>query len=146
MRFKNILAPLTLMIPTAIAGFLTFGICQSGCVGVALTCYRAAGFTSSIVPSSTYDVVTGCNSALAMCSARCAAFCFHPRTLWLVWDSREDPTSCVAGKAKRQFWGCFQGPSLSINLSLIQKFRDVPTILLLTELFANISVWHDLIC
>ena len=98
-KFSALAAMAPLIITAAIAGPISYGICQSGCCALAGTCYLAAGavFVSLV---ERYDVqwklrqrlitvfcvqgtvtagvgtppaLLACNSALGVCSAKCAA-------------------------------------------------------------------------
>ena len=57
------------------AGPLAYGICQTGCNAVVVSCYAAAGFTFGTVtggvgvPAS----VMACNASLGTCMAACVA-------------------------------------------------------------------------
>ncbi|KFY63512.1 hypothetical protein V496_03908 [Pseudogymnoascus sp. VKM F-4515 (FW-2607)] len=44
MRF-SVLLPLALAVAPALAGPAAYGLCQSGCAGVAMACYAAGGAT-----------------------------------------------------------------------------------------------------
>jgi hypothetical protein len=56
-------------------GILGYGTCQSGCNGVAVACYAAAGFTFGTVTAGAGvpAAIVGCNVALGSCMAACAA-------------------------------------------------------------------------
>jgi hypothetical protein len=62
------------------AGPLAYGICQSGCNGVAVACYAAAGFTFGTVTAGmgVCPAIIGCNVALGSCMAACAGIAFTP--------------------------------------------------------------------
>ena len=57
------------------AGPLSYGICQTGCNGLVVSCYAAAGFTFGTVtagagvPAS----IMACNASLGACMAACVA-------------------------------------------------------------------------
>eukprot|EP01041_Mallomonas_annulata_P011601 gene11601-24293_t len=57
------------------AGPLAYGICQSGCNGLVVSCYVAAGFTFGTVTAgaSTPAVLIGCNAGLGACMMGCVA-------------------------------------------------------------------------
>ena len=100
MRLSNFLAlaAVTPLMTTVIAGPVAYGICQSGCCAIAVPCYAAAGFVfvrllrcdCSISKTDTgfQGTVTAgvgtppallaCNSALGVCSAKCAAVALLP--------------------------------------------------------------------
>lgn len=64
----------------ASGGPLAYGICQTGCNGVAVACYAAAGFTFGTVTAGTGvpAVILGCNAALGSCMVSCVAAGFAP--------------------------------------------------------------------
>lgn len=78
------------VLPTADAGLLAYGLCQTGCNGVAVACYSAAGFTFGTVTAgagipavivscvAAPAVIVGCNTALGACMATCAALLLAP--------------------------------------------------------------------
>lgn len=57
------------------AGLLAYGICQTGCNALVVSCYAAAGFTFGTVtggvgvPAS----IVACNASLGTCMAACVA-------------------------------------------------------------------------
>eukprot|EP00594_Rhizosolenia_setigera_P017347 CAMPEP_0178968380 /NCGR_PEP_ID=MMETSP0789-20121207/18204_1 /TAXON_ID=3005 /ORGANISM="Rhizosolenia setigera, Strain CCMP 1694" /LENGTH=88 /DNA_ID=CAMNT_0020654267 /DNA_START=44 /DNA_END=310 /DNA_ORIENTATION=+ len=57
------------------AGPLAYGICQTGCNDLAVSCYAAAGFTFGTVTGGTGipAVLVGCNASLGTCMAACVA-------------------------------------------------------------------------
>ena len=61
-------------------GLLGYGMCQSGCNTVAVACYAAAGATFGTVTAGlgTPAVILGCNAALGVCMATCAAVALSP--------------------------------------------------------------------
>ncbi|CAG7562008.1 unnamed protein product [Fusarium equiseti] len=55
------------------AGPLAYAACQSGCAGVVMACYSAAGFTwGATFGASAPASILLCNSAFGTCSATCA--------------------------------------------------------------------------
>ena len=62
------------------AGLLAYGICQSGCNALVVSCYAAAGFTFGTVTAGAGvpAVILGCNSGLGVCMASCIAAGFAP--------------------------------------------------------------------
>ncbi|KAF9042497.1 hypothetical protein BJ165DRAFT_1349092 [Panaeolus papilionaceus] len=65
------------LLPTVNAGFITYGICQTGCDSLAVACYAAAGFTFGAVAAPlALPAIVPCNIALGTCSATCAAITF----------------------------------------------------------------------
>ncbi|KAI8993820.1 cysteine-rich protein [Trametes punicea] len=83
MKLSSIVAPLSVAIsalPSAKAGLLSYGICQTGCNTMAVACYAAAGFTFGTVTAgaATPAVILGCNAALGKCSAACAVVALTP--------------------------------------------------------------------
>ena len=63
------------LLPYAAGGPLAYGICQTGCNGVAVACYAAASFTFGTVTAGAGvpAVIVGCNTALGTCMAACVA-------------------------------------------------------------------------
>ena len=57
------------------AGLLSYGICQSGCAAIVVSCYAAGGsvFGTVTAGAATPAVITACNTAFGTCSAKCAA-------------------------------------------------------------------------
>ncbi|KAF7427916.1 hypothetical protein PC9H_007133 [Pleurotus ostreatus] len=53
---------------------IAYGLCQTGCNAVAVSCYAAAGFTfgTVIATPEAPAAVLACNAALGACSATCA--------------------------------------------------------------------------
>jgi hypothetical protein len=68
------------MADAGILGILGYGMCQTGCNGVAVACYAAAGFTFGTVTAGAAvpAVILGCNAALGTCMAACAAVTLSP--------------------------------------------------------------------
>ncbi|OWY98340.1 hypothetical protein PHMEG_00030918 [Phytophthora megakarya] len=62
-------------LPESDAGPLAYGICQSGCNGVAVACYAAAGAVFGTVTAGVgaAPAVVGCNIALGACMTGCVA-------------------------------------------------------------------------
>lgn len=62
------------------AGPLAYGICQTGCNALAVSCYAAAGFTFGTVTmgASIPGTIIACNAALGTCMAACIAAGFAP--------------------------------------------------------------------
>lgn len=87
-------------IPSAQAGLLAYGVCQTGkstyafldsvvlkqalasvgCNALAIACYAAAGAVFGTVTAGvgTPAAILGCNAALGKCSVACAAVAFTP--------------------------------------------------------------------
>jgi hypothetical protein len=57
------------------AGPALYGICQAGCCALAVSCYAAAGAVFGTVTGGVAvpPAILGCNAALGVCSAKCAA-------------------------------------------------------------------------
>lgn len=74
------LALLISVCQTADAGLLGYGLCQTGCNGVAVACYSAAGFTFGTVTAGAGipAVLVACNTALGACMAACAGVALTP--------------------------------------------------------------------
>jgi hypothetical protein len=68
-----------LIIPTADAEPLAYGLCQSGCAGVVMACYTAGGATWCATLAATAPAtILACNAAFGKCSAVCAALLLRP--------------------------------------------------------------------
>ncbi|EIW62522.1 uncharacterized protein TRAVEDRAFT_42882 [Trametes versicolor FP-101664 SS1] len=83
MKF-SVAAPLALVLataaPSAYAGPLAYGICQTGCNALVVACYAGAGFTFGTVTAGAGvpAAVVACNAGLGVCMAGCAAAIFAP--------------------------------------------------------------------
>ncbi|KDQ57059.1 hypothetical protein JAAARDRAFT_207405 [Jaapia argillacea MUCL 33604] len=73
--FLPILAAVATVLPTASAGPIAYGLCQTGCNALAVACYAGAGFTfgTVVAAAAAPAAVLACNAALGTCSAACAA-------------------------------------------------------------------------
>ncbi|RPA97680.1 hypothetical protein L873DRAFT_1809479 [Choiromyces venosus 120613-1] len=74
MKLRNILLPASFT-TMALAGPISYGICQSGCAGVVVACYSAAGAVFGTVPAAAAAAIpalAACNSAFGTCSHVCA--------------------------------------------------------------------------
>lgn len=61
------------------AGPAAYGICQTGCAGVVMACYAAAGFTWGATLGATAPAsIIACNAAYGGCQAACAAILLAP--------------------------------------------------------------------
>ncbi|KAG1794914.1 uncharacterized protein HD556DRAFT_1269841 [Suillus plorans] len=80
MKFKSIstILLLTATAVPAIAGPIGYAICQTGCNGIAVACYSAAGFTFGVAPPAAPPAIIACNTALGACMAACAVVAFGP--------------------------------------------------------------------
>ncbi|KAG2121237.1 cysteine-rich protein [Suillus clintonianus] len=78
MNFKSIAVLLTAAAAPAYAGPLAYGICQTGCNGLAVACYAGAGFTFGVALPVAPAAVVGCNVALGGCMAACAVVALTP--------------------------------------------------------------------
>jgi hypothetical protein len=80
LTFLILLSAATQPAEAGLFGITAYGICQTGCNGVAVACYAAAGFTFGTVtggvgvPAS----IIGCNVALGACMASCALVALSP--------------------------------------------------------------------
>ncbi|PWW74214.1 hypothetical protein C7212DRAFT_210569 [Tuber magnatum] len=75
MKLQNLLLLPTSFAAVALAGPISYGICQGGCAAVAVACYSGAGFIFGTVPATAaaaIPAVLACNSAFGTCSATCA--------------------------------------------------------------------------
>ncbi len=78
MRPSNLLVLLPLF-TTALAGPAAYGLCQTGCAGIVMACYAAAGATWGATAGATAPAtVIACNLAFGKCSATCAAVALLP--------------------------------------------------------------------
>jgi len=60
-------------LPSAFAGPIAYGLCQSGCNDLVVACYAGAGFTfGTIAAPLAPPAIMACNAALGTCSAACA--------------------------------------------------------------------------
>ncbi len=79
MRLTTLLPVLITAITPALAGPAAYGLCQTGCAGVVMACYSAAGFTWGATLSTTAPAtVLGYNAAYGGCQATCAALLLAP--------------------------------------------------------------------
>ncbi|KAH9894858.1 cysteine-rich protein [Cubamyces lactineus] len=83
MKLSTLFIPVALTLgalPSADAGLLGYGVCQTGCNALAVACYAAAGYTFGTVTAGlgTPAVIVGCNAALGKCSAACAIVALAP--------------------------------------------------------------------
>ena len=62
------------------AGPVAYGICQTGCNGIAVACYAAAGFTFGTVTAGAGipAAIVACNGSLGGCMAACVLAGFAP--------------------------------------------------------------------
>ncbi|KAL4072098.1 hypothetical protein J3A83DRAFT_4372086 [Scleroderma citrinum] len=73
MNFKTLTALTALAAaPAVTAGPLAYALCQTGCNGLAVACYAAAGFTFGVALPAAPPMILGCNAALGTCMAACA--------------------------------------------------------------------------
>jgi hypothetical protein len=74
------LCSLSLLVLSTCAGPIGYGICQTGCNKLAVSCYTAAGFTFGLVTAGTGipAAIVGCNSSLGICMAACVAAGLSP--------------------------------------------------------------------
>lgn len=78
MRVAKISASLAL-VASATAGPIAYGVCQTGCAGVVVACYAAAGFTfGTVLAAAAPPAIVGCNTAYGSCQAACAAVLLAP--------------------------------------------------------------------
>ncbi|KAI9487037.1 MAG: hypothetical protein EXX96DRAFT_517501 [Benjaminiella poitrasii] len=80
MRLKNnsiliLLATLCLFFHVSKAGPIAYGVCQTGCNGLAVACYGAAGYTFGTVTAGVGIpvAIVQCNAALGACMGACVA-------------------------------------------------------------------------
>ncbi|KAG1795290.1 uncharacterized protein BJ212DRAFT_1489758 [Suillus subaureus] len=80
MNFKSLALFLTAAaVPQAVvAGPLAYGICQTGCNGLAVACYAGAGFTFGVALPLAPPALIACNVALGGCMATCAVVALAP--------------------------------------------------------------------
>ena len=74
MKFLQLITYILTLSSPVIAGPLSYGICQSGCNVLAVTCYAAAGATMGVTFGvSTPASVIACNAGLGLCMTSCIA-------------------------------------------------------------------------
>lgn len=76
MKFTTLTGAILLATPMlASGGPLAYGICQTGCNGVAVACYAAAGYTFGTVTmgAGVPAAIMACNAALGSCMVACIA-------------------------------------------------------------------------
>ncbi|KAF2447884.1 hypothetical protein P171DRAFT_354022 [Karstenula rhodostoma CBS 690.94] len=81
MRFHTIAATAVvgLLVGTAAAGPIGYGICQTGCAAIVVACYSAAGFTfGTVLAAAAPPAILACNSAYGTCQAACAVVLLGP--------------------------------------------------------------------
>lgn len=79
MRLNNLLVNVLALVSYAVAGPAAYGVCQSGCAGLAMACYAAGGATWGATFGATAGpTIVACNSAFGICSAKCAALLLAP--------------------------------------------------------------------
>lgn len=62
-----------------LAGPAGYGICQSGCAGLVMACYGAAGaIWGATAGLGAPPAIVACNAAFGACSAKCAALLLLP--------------------------------------------------------------------
>jgi len=71
------LAALSLIATAAViapvsGGPLAYAACQTGCNGLAVACYAAAGFTFGVTIVGAPPAIMACNVGLGTCMATCA--------------------------------------------------------------------------
>lgn len=79
-KLTAVIFAIFLIISTADAGPLAYGICQTGCNAIVVSCYAAAGFTFGTVTAGAGvpAAIIACNAALGTCMAACIAAGFAP--------------------------------------------------------------------
>ncbi|TFK33513.1 hypothetical protein BDQ12DRAFT_564347, partial [Crucibulum laeve] len=66
-------------VPTAQAGLVAYGTCQTGCNALGVACYAAAGFTfSTVFPAAAPLTILACNAALGTRSSACVVLGLAP--------------------------------------------------------------------
>ena len=65
------------------AGPVGYGICQTGCSGLVVACYTAAGatFGTVVAAAATPAAILGCNAAFGACSAKLSRLAFEAASL-----------------------------------------------------------------
>ncbi|GAN10857.1 zygote-specific protein [Mucor ambiguus] len=68
------------LISSSYAGPLAYGICQTGCNALVVSCYAAAGFTFGTITAGAGlpAVLVSCNAGLGVCMAGCVAAGLSP--------------------------------------------------------------------
>jgi hypothetical protein len=81
-----VLCAIILMVPYAKASLITYGVCQSGCAGLAVACYAralymfgtvttTAGYVFGTVTAGvgTAPAILSCNNTFGKCSSTCSS-------------------------------------------------------------------------
>jgi hypothetical protein len=69
---------LLLLVGTIQAELVSYGACQTGCNGLVVACYNAAGATFGVTPAAGAPALVGCVSAQGSCMATFAPFLLVP--------------------------------------------------------------------
>jgi hypothetical protein len=71
---------LMITVGTARAGPAAYGICQTGCNALVVSCYAAGGFTFGTVTGGAGipAAIAACNTSLGLCMVGCVAAGFAP--------------------------------------------------------------------
>ena len=79
-RFILVMVILAALSKDVESGPLSYGICQTGCNALVVSCYAAAGFTFGTVTAGlgTSAAILACNSSLGSCMAACVVAGFAP--------------------------------------------------------------------
>jgi hypothetical protein len=79
-KLLTTLATAAALIGQSAAGPIGYGICQTGCSGLVVACYTAAGatFGTVVAAAATPAAILGCNAAFGACSAKCALVALAP--------------------------------------------------------------------
>jgi len=72
MRFATLALLAAAAVTPAMGGPLAYAACQTGCNGLAVACYTAAGFTFGVTIVGVPVAIAGCNVGLGTCMATCA--------------------------------------------------------------------------
>jgi hypothetical protein len=80
MHLKILTTLATAILGQSAAGPIGYGICQTGCSGLVVACYTAAGatFGTVVAAAATPAAILGCNAAFGACSAKCAVVLLTP--------------------------------------------------------------------
>ncbi|TVY53193.1 hypothetical protein LCER1_G004518 [Lachnellula cervina] len=79
MKISRIIAALATTTTLVTAGPAAYGLCQTGCAGVVVACYSAAGFTfGTVAAAAAPAAILACDAAYGSCCAACYWALFLP--------------------------------------------------------------------
>lgn len=79
MRFLKTATIVLSSAAVALAGPVAYATCQSGCTGLVIACYSAAGFTfGAVLAVGATPAILACNAAFSACCVKCAPLLVAP--------------------------------------------------------------------